>query len=569
MSEETKRFLDHLWGNKDPDRGYILIWSAKSSKIGLKNKRSDFCLTIEHALQIIGDLPEENEIYIGVGLRNEIPKKGRRGGKESIIAIAGMWADVDFADPVHQKQNLPPTLEEAIELVEAPFNPSITIHSGHGIQSWWAFKEPWYFQNEKEKENFCRSQKSWQGYLLRKAKEKKWIIDSTWDVARVLRIPGTINSKGGDCIPVRILSEDSKRYTSWQDFEIDDPIVSDVWAGSQREDIILDEDRAPPIKKFESLMVSDQRFERSWEHKRRDLDTSHSGYELSLAAIAARAEWSDQEIADLIIFHRQKWNPENIKKCLRRDYIEKTIEIARRGISDNLSEKDTIQQGLEVINGDQDPDDIKKILGEKLGNIEIESFTREGDGDEGIFFLKIKGKDKRICLGDRVKLNSFTTTSMILRDETPNHTRPPAMKPKQWIKVVDMLYRIVEESDFPEDLEDWLNLYLAEHKPGGEEEWKNCFARREPYLKEGMVFINEPAFREFVRIRFDPRIKKVEMRIKLKHGGFENTKESARISGRETPLSQRYWKIPIDDLGMIPEIESKIDKENEDEFRRD
>ena len=65
-------------------------------------------------------------------------------------------------------------------------------------------------------------------------------------------------------------------------------------------------------------MENDQKFKRSWEHRRPDMqDPSASGYDQSLANIALAAGWSDQEIANLMIAHRRKYG-EDLTGCGRK-----------------------------------------------------------------------------------------------------------------------------------------------------------------------------------------------------------------------------------------------------------
>ena len=63
---------------------------------------------------------------------------------DDIIAIPGLWLDLDYQSPgAHKTRHpLPPTKEAALSLLDvAPYKPSLIVHSGHGLQIYWLFKE--------------------------------------------------------------------------------------------------------------------------------------------------------------------------------------------------------------------------------------------------------------------------------------------------------------------------------------------------------------------------------------------------------------------------------------------
>jgi hypothetical protein len=80
----------------------------------------------------------------------------------------------------------------------------------------------------------------------------------------------------------------------------------------------------PPAEKLHTLLRNDK-FRGSWERTRTDLrDTSPSGWDMSLATRAARAGWSEQEIAALLVANRRKHGD----KIKRPEYFFRTIRRA-------------------------------------------------------------------------------------------------------------------------------------------------------------------------------------------------------------------------------------------------
>jgi hypothetical protein len=93
-------------------------------------------------------------------------------------------------------------------------------------------------------------------------------------------------------------------------------------------DLTLKSSAEPPKDRMEDLRQK-KNFLKLWEYKREDLK-SLSDYDIALAGIAARDNWTDQEIADLIIaFRRKNGTEKDLKKALRQDYIKRTIARVR------------------------------------------------------------------------------------------------------------------------------------------------------------------------------------------------------------------------------------------------
>lgn len=173
--------------------------------------------------RINDELPPFNinqNCYLGIGVRKERKEPETRGTSEDVIAIPGLWLDLDFeSEQAHKaKGNLPPDVNACLQLVsECPLEPSLVIHSGHGLQAYWLFNETWYFDNEEEKKLASSLVGGWQSWFKDHAKKRGWHVDSTQDLARVFRIPGTYNCKTTPIL-VEVLSESAIRYEP-SDFE--------------------------------------------------------------------------------------------------------------------------------------------------------------------------------------------------------------------------------------------------------------------------------------------------------------------------------------------------------------
>jgi hypothetical protein len=105
-------------------------------------------------------------------------------------------------------------MEQALELASSlGMPPTIRVDSGHGLQPYWLFHQPWIFASAAEREQAQLLVNRFQEALHGNAKDRGWKLDSTQDFARVLRVPGTTNRKP-ECqpVPVRLLDASGPRY---------------------------------------------------------------------------------------------------------------------------------------------------------------------------------------------------------------------------------------------------------------------------------------------------------------------------------------------------------------------
>ncbi len=170
-------------------------------------------------------------------------------------------------------------------------------------------------------------------------------LDMTFDLARIMRIPGTTNYKSIP-VPVKLLSCSDVRYHI-DDIEMAVPemvlppiLVPSKVATALGERFVLDPKADPPATKLYALGEAEPLFKASWEMKRKFPSGKESGseYDLSLAAFALQADWSWQETVNLLIaFRRTKGlKPKTVIEGdpgtpLRGRYYSRTLAMAQRG----------------------------------------------------------------------------------------------------------------------------------------------------------------------------------------------------------------------------------------------
>lgn len=316
-----------------PEELHSMLWTLadkRSHWIGMDQGPSELA---DQAVRLAAD----SDVYVAVSVAQDASTPFRRITSDNSAGIMGLWADIDIADPdVHKKWNLPPDEESALDLLaRSGVTPSLIVHSGHGLQAWWLFDEFWGFDSDEERRAAQDLAMRWNTTLRVRAAERDWTVDSTFDLARVMRVPGTMNLKGSEPIPVRLLEDSGLRYgrEDFDPFCVDDDLLRDLGLSPDRSYVVsglqLRPDAWPPGDKLDAMIHADPTFAQSWNRKRRDLlDQSPSTYDMSLASIAVQAGWNDQEIADLIIAARRK-HGDDMSKALRLDYVSRTIAKAR------------------------------------------------------------------------------------------------------------------------------------------------------------------------------------------------------------------------------------------------
>src|SRR6266540_260509 len=242
-------FLRALHG--EDAQGDVVVWT-------LEDQRSQWfpATDLAAAGRAVAELAEVSNVYVGVALQdkaaalaeaekrelNSAKLQGReprpirqeyvRGYAHTAVTIPGLWYEVDIGGAdnagAHQKGRLAPTLEDALALIrEFPLTPSLIVFSGHGIQVWWLFPEPWVFESAEEREEAQDLAYRLEQTIHARARSRGWDTDSIHDLARVLRPPGSVNRKL-EPVRVHVISVDERRRYGRDDFE---PYLLDVsWA---------------------------------------------------------------------------------------------------------------------------------------------------------------------------------------------------------------------------------------------------------------------------------------------------------------------------------------------------
>ena len=212
-------FLNLLWQFK-PDELYILLWTLQDK---CSHWYRDIAAAAEFVLKARG-----LDVYVGVGLSSADRGPTHRCVSDDVAGISGFWADLDLKSEAHTKA-LPATIVDAISIIPECMPPTVVIATGNGAHAWWLFKEPYVFDDGGDRKDTAILVSRWQTLLRLRASQRGWAFDRLADLARVLRIPGTVNLKDPNNPKAVTLHSATDRRYNLSDFEdyLDDAAVPD------------------------------------------------------------------------------------------------------------------------------------------------------------------------------------------------------------------------------------------------------------------------------------------------------------------------------------------------------
>jgi hypothetical protein len=547
---ETLEFFETLFGYKPPE-AWILVWGLKGKGEDAE-KVSRWVRTTEEAALAAQGFGEGWNVYFGVSLSSQAwgASQRLRKGEREPAGIFGFWADIDLRGPEHAEKDYPETLSDVETLItDAGMEPTIWVHSGHGIQCEWVFKEPWIFETVEEREKARRLSVRWKRFLAAKAKARGWTIDSVSDLERVLRVPGTTNWKG-EPVPARILKNGGPQ---WSEGDFDerlpetDPFEEEAEGGVEVGPLTLKKDAEPPWKKLRALEANDEKFKLSIQRKRKDFPSgknSASEYDQSLASIAARAGWTDQEIANLMIYARVENGEDILKTVMRPDYVRGTIKLARAGVEHEIAVTEIGEMCLQARNGDGDRID-KSAWREKVQAALCVKVLRvvKIKGEEASYWLET---DKEpVKLGSIHNLIDQGRLRSKIADKYGQYI--PIFKQERWKDIAQALLELREEVETGPETTDngliaaWLASYLDGNKP--KERSDDRIRLGLPFEEDSRISIYAGSLQDHILRAHAERVSLRDLCQRLtRFGARQGNENYPKAGGKMT--SRSYWKLP-------------------------
>jgi hypothetical protein len=475
-----------------------------------------------------------SDLYFGVCLQDfeaakdeRVRRSGQngmefaRGYAATTAVMPGVWLDLDIAGDGHEKRGLPASEADAeLILQRLPLDPTLVVATGGGFHVYWLFHEPWEIETPEERDRAASVVRGWQALALNVASGLGFTVDATHDLSRVLRPIGTVNHKYGTTVSCRQEAMETRYNPS--DFEEWAADVVPVGAalpekveklGDLRPDI------QPPGEKLMAMLNLAPQFAATWKRERKEFP-SQSEYDLSLASMAARAEWKDDEITALIIAHRREGG-ENLKLD-RPEYYARLLGKAKSGNTAEDAHERLGERVEAVDQGDSSLDDerggflrdLSALLGFPIRKV-IKYVTDPPQYrlvlDEGTIHL---GEVTTILNPTKFRASVAAISGRLIR----------RFNGQQWDPVAQAILQAVEELDLGADssaeqlVAEWLGEFLAQHRPSRDRD--DAIAARLPFVAhDGLPAFFLSEFRSWLGFARDEKMGRRQVATLLRSAG--------------------------------------------------
>lgn len=550
---DTHDFLRALFGDKHPQAG-VQVWHKDTKKA---HTFIDLKAAEDHVL-----LAQDHDVYVSAGMTSKPIKPSKtRLTNNTVASIPGVWADIDVNGGPEGKTNAAPDLDAARELAEAVLKPTLVVNSGYGLQGWWLFEGgPWNFANVAEREQAQRLVQAFQAALKAKARTiaDSFTLDSTHDLARLMRIPGTQNHKGSTPVAVTIVANEGSCYTIEAIGHIGSEYLAEAAKTAQdavtgdNVEIALHGTNAIPSWRVGQLVAVDMDFKVVWERKKlgKARDWSDSSFDLSIATRLAEAGASDQEMADALVFSRLNFGSDPQGKSGRLDYIKRTIAKAKQ--RNDLAERNREQEAAREDAADQleaiavegptasEPTRTVSLFTQLLGGPEVKELVQDSrDPDQARFRIVLAdGREVPIGTGaDLLSADRFRSAFAIVTGHVV-----PAVKRDKWHKVIQALLHaatVNEESD--ETRAARVHAIVRDYVDRGASTDREAACQaHDPFVHDGDIYVPLDPLTHWLRRVRGERLVSADVKQLLIAGGFERkTVNYVRDTGKKS--SRSYW----------------------------
>lgn len=559
--EAAQSFFEEMYGETISEMARLVLWTSR-------DKRSTWTSSIGEAVAALESQPPLSNIYYGVCLQDfeaAQAERGRRVRKQdqaqpdmgfcrgypaTTLVMPGLWLDLDIAGRGHEKAQLPTSQVEAERILQGlPLDPSWVVDTGGGMHIYWLFREPWLLESEEERARAAALIRGWQRLAIDSAMELGYAVDSTHDLSRVLRPVGTINAKYGSVVGFRDRSEvrfNPSDFDEWMDLVTPVQRVRPAKIGD------LSDDLQPPADKLAAMLALAPKFAETWRRERKEFP-SQSEYDLSLATMAARQGWKENEIVALVVSHRRMGGED--LKLDRPGYYERLVGKARAGLDAETAHERLSDRVEMVQSGDADIEDeredflrdVSTLLGFKIRRI-IKFVTDPPQYrlvlEEGQIHL---GGVETILSPQKFRASIAAVSNTLIQ----------RFQGARWDPVAQAILQAVEELDLGADsstegvMSEWLGEYLAQHRPSDDQ--AEAIGIKYPFIwKEGRICFFLAEFRSWLGFHRDEKVGRKQLATLLRTAGSEpvTVNYTREADGKRTTAS--CWTVPLSIAATLP-----------------
>ena len=202
----TEAHLAALTAHLEDHHAVAVLEGRPRWRIAATARRDD----LGPALDAVAELRGRADVYVStvaldVDRVAELRRRGSRGGAVDAVAVLGTYADLDVAGENHKTTTgLPPDLDTARGILDDLPEPSLTISTGGGLHAWWLLDRP-ALVTDDTRDDLAQLVRGWDRTVAHHAHRRGFRTDAVGELARVLRLCGTINHKRGDATEVELL----------------------------------------------------------------------------------------------------------------------------------------------------------------------------------------------------------------------------------------------------------------------------------------------------------------------------------------------------------------------------
>ena len=141
----------------------------------------------------VAKLADTADVFFGVCPTEGPSREGvDRGDEGDVTRLSSLWADLDFKPTGCRNEQ---TVDAIIGDLTAALGtrPSAIIHSGNGKHPYWPVADGWVKGGDIGPARMLIKQ--WERLVVKTAKSHGAQVDPVFDLARMMRVPGTFNNK--------------------------------------------------------------------------------------------------------------------------------------------------------------------------------------------------------------------------------------------------------------------------------------------------------------------------------------------------------------------------------------
>lgn len=206
MPQEIKDSCVSLWDRQSKDSMHLPIPGDQES---------------QDLLDVIvqEQVDQDHDVYYGVCLRRPNLLTKQRGKAQDCRGLPGLFLDIDIdttntlGTNAHAAKNLPTSESQCGDIISTLPEPTGVISSGFGWHVYWLF-DTVHPIGYTDLPGFDRASEAFQRKAIAHANALGYHVDYTGNIDRILRVPGTKNTKAGLSTPVTALFTDGPRYGS-------------------------------------------------------------------------------------------------------------------------------------------------------------------------------------------------------------------------------------------------------------------------------------------------------------------------------------------------------------------